>query len=377
MAQSAADASTTSAASVSAEAKGLLKRARQRRPIFISQGVSFIFDTAILLLYHFVGAADILAAALYLLAGLGSTSLALALSETNWSDRFKDHYLSVPNSVGNITIQLLAIFLVPEVGLYFALVIFVVLGFGALRMSGRQAGLVWTYATLGLTYLFEFTDKPIGLPMATSAERTLALLCIVSALGRFAFTGLYGSSMREMLYKRGQELKQAHTRIEELAQIDELTGALNRRYIMRVLSEELTRAQRSTEPCSIAIIDLDLFKRINDRFGHPAGDEVLRSFAIAASANIRSIDRFGRYGGEEFLLVLPRASKEQAAAAVNRLREIISDLSWTTISDGLVVTMSAGVAQIRSDEAPDEILARADAALYRAKDAGRNCVMSA
>jgi diguanylate cyclase len=376
MAQSAADASTL-AASVLAETKGLRKRASQRRTMYLAQGASYIFDAAILLLYHLAGSTSIWAATLYFLAGVGWTSATLVLSEANWNDRFKDHYLTVPQSVGSISIQLLAMFLAPEIGFYFALVIFIVLGFGALRMSSRQAGLVWTYATFGLTLLFVMTDKPFGLPVATPAERTLALLCLASVLGRCAFTGLYGSSMREMLYRRGQELKEAHARIEELAQIDELTGALNRRYIMQALSEEITRTRRRAEPCSIAIIDLDHFKRINDRFGHPVGDEVLQSFSIAVGANIRSIDRLGRYGGEEFLLVLPQVSKEQAAAAVNRLRKIVADLNWTAISDGLMVTMSAGVTQIHPDEAPGEILARADAALYRAKDAGRNCVISA
>jgi diguanylate cyclase (GGDEF)-like protein len=376
MAQSAVDASTV-AASVSAETKRLKKRARQRRTMYLAQGASYVFDAAILLLYHLVGSTSIWAATLYFFAGVGWTSATLVLSEANWNDRFKDHYLTVPQCTGSISIQLLAMFLAPEIGFYFALVIFIVLGFGALRMSSRQAGLVWTYATLGLTFLFLMTDKPIGLPMVTSAERSLALLCLVSALGRCAFTGLYGSSMREMLYKRGVELKEAHARIEELAQIDELTGALNRRYIMRALGEEVTRAQRSAEPCSIAIIDLDHFKRINDTFGHPVGDEVLQSFSIAVGANIRSIDRLGRYGGEEFLLILPNVSAEHASAAVNRLRRIVADLNWTAISDGLAVTMSAGVTQIRKDEAPGEILARADAALYRSKDAGRNRVMSA
>ena len=345
--------------------------------MYLAQGASYVFDAAILLLYHFIGATSLWAATAYFGAGVGWTAATLVLSEANWNDRFKDHYLTVPQSVGSITIQLLAMYLVPEIGFYFALVIFIVLGFATLRMSSRQAGLVWTYATLGLTFLFVMTDKPIGLPIATSAERTLGLLCLVSVLGRCVFTGLYGSSMREMLYKRGRELKEAHARIEELAQIDDLTGALNRRYIMQALSDEITRAQRRTEPSSIAIIDLDHFKRINDRFGHLVGDEVLQGFSIAVGANIRSIDRLGRYGGEEFLLVLPHVSKEQATAAVNRLRKIVADVNWTAISDGLTVTMSAGVAQIRSDEAPGEILARADAALYRAKDAGRNCVMSA
>ena len=228
MAQSAADASTL-AASVSGETKGLKKRARQRPTMYLAQGASNIFDAVILLFYHFVGVTSIWAAALYLLTGVGWTSATLVLSEANWNDRFKDHYLTAPQSVGSISIQLLAMFLAPEIGLYFALVIFIVLAFGAPRMSGRQAGLVWTCTTLGLTFLFMMTDKPIGLPMATSAERTLALLCLVSALGRCEFTGLYGSSMREMLYKRGRELKEAHARIEELAQVDNLTGVLNRR----------------------------------------------------------------------------------------------------------------------------------------------------
>src|SRR6476619_3773913 len=132
-------------------------------------------------------------------------------------------------------------------------------------MSARQTGLVWTYATLGLTYLFAVSGKPIAIPMGTAIERDLALLCFVTALGRCAFTGLYGSAFREMLYKRGNELKEAHARIEELAQIDELTALLNRRYIMQALNDELMRAQRGGAPCSVAIIDLDFFKKINDR----------------------------------------------------------------------------------------------------------------
>jgi diguanylate cyclase (GGDEF)-like protein len=165
-------------------------------------------------------------------------------------------------------------------------------------------------------------------------------------------------------------------RVERLSQIDDLTGVLNRRYIMKALTDEMARAQRSAEPCSIAMIDLDFFKRINDRFGHPIGDEVLRSFSIAISANVRDIDRFGRYGGEEFLLVLPCASGCQATEMVDRLRKIVAGLDWACVSNDLLVTMSAGVSQIRSNEPYDEVIARADAALYSAKGAGRNCVMN-
>ena len=141
------------------------------------------------------------------------------------------------------------------------------------------------------------------MPMGTVIERVLALLCFVTALGRCAFTGLYGTSLREALYKRGNELKAAYARIEELAQIDELTGVLNRRYIMKALNDETARAQRAGTVCSVAIIDMDHFKRVNDKYGHPTGDEVLRSFAIAlvllsqkvAFWKLWVVDKFGRF----------------------------------------------------------------------------------
>jgi diguanylate cyclase (GGDEF)-like protein len=140
-----------------------------------------------------------------------------------------------------------------------------------------------------------------------------------------------------------------------------LTGLLNRRYIMKSLQEEMTRAQRSNIPCSVAIIDLDYFKMINDRCGHPAGDEALRTFAISVFANIRAIDKLGRYGGEEFLLILPNTASDQAVRIVDRLRSIISEVDWTAISGDLNLTMSAGVCSLR----PADF----------AEDPGRRCAL--
>jgi diguanylate cyclase len=244
-------------------------------------------------------------------------------------------------------------------------------------MNARETAIVWTYSTIGLTALLLMTDKAIAMPMATWTERALVLACAVTALGRCASTGLYGSSMRETLYKRGNELKAAHARIEELAQVDELTGLLNRRYIMKTLNEEMARAQRFGAACSVAIIDLDFFKRINDQFGHPVGDEVLRTFAITLFANLRTVDKLGRYGGEEFLMILPDTGKDQAVRTLDRLRSIASEVDWAAISRVMNVTMSAGISEVRQEDSAADILARADAALYNAKDAGRNRVIAA
>jgi len=144
-----------------------------------------------------------------------------------------------------------------------------------------------------------------------------------------------------------------------------------------MLEEAIARANRIGSPCSIALIDLDWFKRINDAYGHPTGDEVLRTFSITMFANVRNVDRFGRYGGEEFLLVLPDMDTEQAMRALDRLRAIIADLDWSAFSPGMRVTMSAGVAMLDPNETSDLLLARADSALYVAKAQGRNRIISA
>jgi diguanylate cyclase (GGDEF)-like protein len=352
-------------------------RIARRRTAYIAQASSYLIDTAILLLYAMIGVTTVATGVVYLAIRLAVVGIAAYLSEIQVNDRFKDPYLTVPLSIVSIIVQIGAIYLVPQIGFYFISIIFVVLGFAALRMSARQTGIVWSTATLSLTLLFLMTDKPIGIPMATVTERALALACFVSALGRCASAGLYGGSMRELLYRRSNDLAAAKARIEELAQLDELTGALNRRYIMKCLNDEIAKAQRNATTCCIAIIDLDHFKKINDHFGHPVGDEVLRAFAISVFANIRTIDRFGRQGGEEFLLILPDTDIDLAIQTLDRLRSLITELNWSAIAQDLTLTISAGISAIRHNDTPEDILARADLALYRAKDTGRDRVVAA
>ena len=352
-------------------------RIARRRTAYIAQASSYLIDAAILLLYAAIGVTTVATGVVYLAIRLAVVGIAAYLSEIQVNDRFKDPYLTVPLSIVSIIVQIGAIYLVPQIGFYFISIIFVVLGFAALRMSARQTGIVWSTATLGLALLFLMTDKPIGIPMATATERALALACFVSALGRCASAGLYGSSMRELLYRRSNDLAAANARIEELAQLDELTGALNRRYIMKCLNDEIAKAQRNATTCCIAIIDLDHFKKINDHFGHPVGDEVLRAFAISVFANIRTIDRFGRQGGEEFLLILPDTDIDLAIQTLDRLRSLITELNWSAIAQDLTLTISAGISAIRPNDTPEDILARADLALYRAKDTGRDRVVAA
>lgn len=355
----------------------LKRRVGQRRHMLAVQGVSYVLITSVLLVYCYAGTIPSIIPSTYCVSGIGLLSVFVVLSEAQFNDRFEDHYLTIFQVAGHVALQLCFLLAAPQIGFVFLSVVFLIFGFGALRMTSRQAIISWTLTMLGLAPIFLFSSTPIGLPITTQTERLAAMLSFVLTIGQCAFVGLYGSTMRKMLYDRSFELKAAYKRIEELAELDELTGASNRRSIMRMLEEEIARSRRNASPCSIALIDLDWFKRINDAYGHPTGDEVLRTFSITSFANIRSVDRFGRYGGEEFLLVLPDMDTERAVRALDRLRIIIAELDWSAFSPGMQVTISAGVATLHPNETSDTLLARADSALYAAKAQGRNRINNA
>jgi diguanylate cyclase (GGDEF)-like protein len=358
-------------------ARALSLRARQRRQIQGMIAASYLVDALVLLVYARAGTIPATVSSAFALCGLFSVACYMVLSETGFTERFKDHYFVAPQLIVSAAILLAFTYIAPEVGVMFLCTLFVVFNFGSLRSTPRQTAIFWTAMAVGLAGLFLLTDKPISMPHGTHLERFATMSVFILTIGRCMFLGIFSSAMRQSLYQSGLKLKQAYKRIEELAELDELTGSFNRRCIMRMLDDEIARAHRSQTPCSIALIDLDWFKRINDAYGHPTGDEVLRTFAITVFANIRNIDRFGRYGGEEFLLVLPDTPADRAARILDRLRAIIADLDWSAFSPGMQVTISAGVATLRADETEDTFLTRADNALYAAKAQGRNRIASA
>jgi diguanylate cyclase len=358
-------------------ARELSRRARQRRQIQAMVGVSYVIDALILLIYSEAGTIPASIGPAFAATGLFTVVCNIVLSETGVTERFKDHYFVAPQSIIGMAISLAFVYIAPEVGVLFLCTLFIIFSFASLRATPRQTAVVWTLMTVGLAALFLSTDRPISMPYGSPLERFATMSVFALTIGRCMFLGIFSASMRQSLYASGLKLKEAYRRIEELAELDELTGSYNRRCIMRMLDEEIARARRVGTSCSIALIDLDWFKRINDAYGHPTGDEVLRTFAITTFANIRGIDRFGRYGGEEFLLVLPDTATAGAAQILERLRLIISDLDWSAFSPGMRVTISAGVTALHPDETPDTFLARADRALYSAKARGRNQVACA
>ncbi len=180
---------------------------------------------------------------------------------------------------------------------------------------------------------------------------------------------------------RTRELKQALQREQKLsAQLgeltvrDPLTGLHNRRYLDEELPRLLSFTGRHEEPLSVAAIDLDNFKSINDDFSHIMGDEVLQTTARLMSAHTRVSDVLARVGGEEFVLVMPGATEEDALAVCERMREAIQMFSWAELDEALVVTGSFGVTTTRGAASAGTVLRAADALLYRAKREGKNIV---
>jgi diguanylate cyclase (GGDEF)-like protein len=353
------------------------RRGTQRRLMLDLVGISYVIDAFILLIYAYAGTVPVTVGPAYAAAGLVTVAFFIALSETGINDRFKDHYFVVEQTIVSMLLMTAFAYYVPEVGFLFLSTIFVVFSFAALRSTLRQSLVVWSILAASLGALLLVADRPIALPLGSPTERIATFLALATAIGRCMIIGNMSSALRESLYKRGIELREAYQRIEELAALDELTGSFNRRCIMQMLDDEIAHAERTRAPLSVALIDLDWFKRINDTHGHPTGDEVLRTFAITIFANIRNLDKFGRYGGEEFLLVLPDTPHDEGKAILERLRMIVAELDWSALSPGMSVTISAGVAVLNENETPDAFLARADSALYAAKARGRNRIASA
>lgn len=175
-------------------------------------------------------------------------------------------------------------------------------------------------------------------------------------------------------YQKRYRLEQ---QLKRLSDTDPLSGVGNRRHFMRVLEQETARAQRLTQPLSLLVLDLDHFKRINDAYGHPVGDRVIRRFAELCTNGLRDIDVVARVGGEEFAILLIGSALGPAVEVAERIRRQVESSAVTASGDSVVsFTVSIGVAQLDADENGVELFGRADAALYAAKRSGRNRVMS-
>jgi diguanylate cyclase (GGDEF)-like protein len=166
-------------------------------------------------------------------------------------------------------------------------------------------------------------------------------------------------------------------RLHRLAIVDDLTLAFNVRHLAPRLREEMAYAHKTSSPLSFLLLDLDHFKRVNDEHGHAAGDSVLRQFADSVRERVRRADVLVRRGGEEFALVMPVTTGQEAQTIAERIQEGLATTPLTFEGKRIAQTVSIGVATWDGEESPDALERRADLAMYEAKDRGRNCVVVA
>ena len=176
------------------------------------------------------------------------------------------------------------------------------------------------------------------------------------------------------LRRSNDELLEAYALLQQLATVDPLTGLENRRSLMDFSEVQLKLAQRYKSFFSILLIDLDYFKKINDTYGHLIGDEILKNIAKILKESLRNVDHIGRFGGEEFIVILPNTTLKNAVLVAEKVRDAIANFVHNIEEQNIQTTVSIGIASYNPlDDDVNQIIERADHALYTAKSSGRNC----
>ncbi|TBO30341.1 GGDEF domain-containing protein [Aquabacterium lacunae] len=299
-------------------------------------------------------------------------TLVFALVRSGWSRRFRDPVLTMPHAMAAIFNTVVAYALLGPLRADIFVLLAQSIALTMFRVRPRQSLLLglWAIGLMGAAQLWlGLWATPVVDPVVLVSHAVVGGV----TLWALALVAMWVAELREKIAAQAQRLQDTLGQVQALATTDMLTGLLNRRQIEQVMADEMARAARAGTPLSVAVLDLDHFKRINDLYGHRMGDEVLRRFAGLIKAELRALDHSARWGGEEFLVLMPHVEGDQALVALERIRQKLSELPMSE-HESLRVTLSAGLAVWQVGESLEQVIERADLALYEAKHAGRNRV---
>ena len=286
--------------------------------------------------------------------------------------RFKDASLTLPQMVWVTLCLSILMSYTQDIRPLLLMGYLLVMSFGAFRLSikGLYGFTIFTLCCYLSSLLWVSQQRPEGIHLS---QEFFVFVGFVLALCGVVLMGSEFSNLRLSLGNRHRELKGAVSRIEELAITDELTGLYNRRYLMQMLAQQRALANRSRYGFVVCYLDLDHFKKVNDQYGHPFGDKVLKAFANLMSNCLREVDLGARLGGEEFVLILADTNLDAAFGVCQRMADKWQKVRFSEAPE-LVLTLSAGIAEFKPPETIEHILERADKLLYDAKHKGRNCI---
>lgn len=287
--------------------------------------VNSIIQSSVLALFAVAGTIPMRIAVAFFLVSMGSTVAIYAFIRSGLNLKLRDKGLLVPQILISGGIQLGFLFLAPNLAVLFLLSLFVIFGFGVIQFTPRQFTIGWLIFGIVTGMALWLVRERFGYPGVSGVEIALVWLFFVLALRQQTLVGAQFGHLRNQVSEKNQQLQASLAQIEELASHDYLTGVLNRRCLIEKLEAELQRAHRTGHPFCFVMVDLDHFKEVNDNFGHPIGDAVLKQISGCANQSLRALDRFGRLGGEEFGIVLPATRLDQGMIAMERLRKTVTE----------------------------------------------------
>ena len=295
----------------------------------------------------------------------------LIISDLN--KHFKDPSLTLLQMAWATICVMITVYFIYELRMVVLMYYLLVMIFGAFRLRLKDFLIVDAIAIIGygLAIAFILYNQAEILNRRVEYIKWAGFSVVMTS---FALLGANLSALRHNYRKQGGLLAKALEQVQHLAVSDELTGLWNRRYAIKFLQGQKALAERGGHCFSICYIDLDYFKEVNDKYGHHAGDLVLQKTSQEMAGQLREIDCLARFGGEEFLAVLPLADQAAAVTVGRRLLEKVRLMEFDGVLSGLRVTLSMGIAEFISGETVDDLLHRADQAMYQAKNQGRNKV---
>lgn len=306
---------------------------------------------------------------------VGGLLVMTAFVRSGQTARLADPSLTIPQMVWTITSGAVAYVLAGEARGIVPSVLAMILFFGTFALTMAEVIGIGVYALTAFACAIAVSTR-FSASTSGYIDTAYALMVFI-VLGGCIALNLRIQRIRAKLQRQREALAEALAVNRELATRDELTGLLNRRAMQDLMALEQRRALRTGRPLTLAQLDIDHFKPINDTHGHSTGDRALQAFASTVRASVRDTDVLARWGGEEFVLMLAETGPEDARDLLDRVRQAVEALSIPHATGLLHLTVSVGLAQHRAGDTIDHTLERADQALYTAKALGRNRVVLA
>lgn len=335
---------------------------RERRPQFWQVAkrccqIAATVDVAFFFLFHLLGSpilawVNVLSVTMYVVAyqALGRKQNGLAITLI-WSE------VIIHAGLGVVLIGW-------DSGFHYYLLMFIPALFVSMRLRGAVVALAGLWGYYVALYLLMWFIEPLQ-PIAPGALLGVFLFNLSVVFAMFSYLSFFYLTM----------VTSANRKLRRMATTDSLTGLFNRRHMTYLVEKELARFQRNGHPVAFLVLDIDHFKAINDEHGHETGDRVLEDVAGIIRGQLRTQDLIARWGGEEFLAVLPDTGLHSAQASAERVRQALLAHDWLAPKgDSIDITISAGVSEFRGDDDLNSAINRADRALYRSKEQGRNRV---